>query len=134
MIEDTEKKIMLVDDSPILLRNLKSILDRKYTVFLTTSGREALGAIPVKEPDLVVLDYKMPDLDGKAVFEKMQQDDYMKNIPVVFLTSVADRKSIESILKLRPAGYILKPPDQEKVLETIQDILSRTEGDGEDDE
>lgn len=132
MIEDTEKTILLVDDSPILLRNLKSILDRKYTVFLTTSGREALGAIPVKEPDLVVLDYKMPDLDGKAVFEKMQQDDYMKNIPVIFLTSVADRKSIESILKLRPAGYILKPPDQEKVLETIQDILSRTEGDGED--
>lgn len=124
MLEDTEKKIMLVDDSPILLRNLKSILDRKYTVFLTTSGREALGAIPVKEPDLVILDYKMPGMDGKEVFEKMQEDESMKDIPVIFLTSVADRKSIESILKLKPAGYILKPPDQEKVLETIQEVLA----------
>lgn len=118
-----DKKIMLVDDSPIVLRNIKNILDQKYQVFVTTSGRQALSAIPEKEPDLVVLDYKMPELDGGAVFEEMQKDEYMKNIPVIFLTSVSDSKTIHSILKLKPAGYILKPPDQEKVLETIQAVL-----------
>lgn len=124
---ETEKTIMLVDDSPIMLRNLKSILEPKYMVLVTTSGRQALKAIPEKQPDLVVLDYKMPDLDGKAVFEEMQKDDYMKNIPVVFLTSVSDSKTVHSILKLKPVGYIVKPPDQNKVLETIQDALEASE-------
>ena len=94
-------------------------------VFITTSGKQALHAIPEKEPDLVVLDYKMPEMDGRAVFEEMQKDEYMKNIPVIFLTSVSDRKTIQSILKLQPAGYILKPPDQDKVLETIQEALRK---------
>lgn len=120
-----EKKIMLVDDSSVMLRNIKNILDRKYMVFLTTSGRQALKAIPEKEPDVVVLDYKMPDLDGRAVFEEMQKDEYMKTIPVIFLTSVSDSKTIQSILKLKPAGYILKPPDKDKVLEMIQEALKK---------
>ena len=120
-----DKKIKLVDDSSVMLRNIKNILDRKYMVFITTSGKQALHAIPEKEPDLVVLDYKMPEMDGRAVFEEMQKDEYMKNIPVIFLTSVSDRKTIQSILKLQPAGYILKPPDQDKVLETIQEALRK---------
>jgi len=123
MYDSTQKKIMIVDDSPVMLRNLKNILDTKYTIYLSTSGKQALHAIPEKKPDLVFLDYKMPDLDGKAVFEAMQEDEYMKEIPVVFLTSVADKQTIHSILKLKPAGYILKPPDQEKILETIWNIL-----------
>lgn len=122
-MKKADKKIMLVDDSAIVLRNIKNILEPKYQVFVTTSGRQALSAIPEKEPDLVVLDYKMPELDGGAVFEEMQKDEYMKNIPVIFLTSVSDSQTIQSILKLRPAGYILKPPDQEKVLDTIQKVL-----------
>lgn len=122
-MKKADKKIMLVDDSAVVLRNIKNILEPKYQVFVTTSGRQALSAIPEKEPDLVVLDYKMPELDGGAVFEEMQKDEYMKNIPVIFLTSVSDSQTIQSILKLRPAGYILKPPDQEKVLDTIQKVL-----------
>lgn len=51
-----DKKIMLVDDSPVMLRNIKNILDKKYMVFITTSGKQALNAIPEKEPDLVVLE------------------------------------------------------------------------------
>ncbi len=120
-----DKKIMLVDDSPVMLRNIKNILDREYMVFITTSGKQALNAIPEKEPDLVVLDYKMPEMDGRAVFEEMQKDEYMKKIPVIFLTSVSDSKTIQSILKLKPANYILKPPDQDKVLETIQEALRK---------
>ncbi len=124
-MKEYEKRIMLVDDSPIMLRNIKSILDQKYEVLLTTSGRQALKAIPEKKPDVVVLDYKMPDLDGKTVFEEMQKDEYMKDIPVIFLTSVSDSDMIKSILRLKPAGYILKPPDKNKVLETIQNALKK---------
>ncbi|MCI8780741.1 MAG: response regulator [Lachnospiraceae bacterium] len=95
-----EKKIMLVDDSSVMLRNIKNILERKYMVFLTTSGRQALKAIPGKEPDVVVLDYKMPDLDGRAVFEEMQKDEYMKTIPVLKKITSIDIIGFADILEI----------------------------------
>lgn len=125
MNDEGKKRIMIVDDSAVMLRSMKGILDRTYTVYLSTSGKQALQAIPEKQPDLVLLDYKMPEMDGIAVLEAMRADDNMKDIPVVFLTSVADRKTVDSILRLKPAGYILKPPDQSKVLETIKEAFRR---------
>lgn len=76
---------MIVDDNPLVLRNMKSILEEKYDIFLVPSGEKALELIPKKHPDLVLLDYEMPGMDGKAVFEAMTQDDEMKTIPVIFL-------------------------------------------------
>ena len=55
----------------------------------------------------------------------MKEDKDMRCIPVVFLTSVADRKSIYGVLKSKPDGYILKPPDKERILEMIEGILGR---------
>ena len=72
-----KKKIMVVDDSPVMLRSIKSILDRNYTVYLATSGKQALHAIEEKEPDLLLLDYKMPEMDGIAVMEALQAEGIM---------------------------------------------------------
>ncbi len=122
-MRDPKKKILVVDDTPLMLRNIKNMLDQKYDVILATSGRQALNIIPQESPDLVLLDYEMPEMDGKAVFETMLADPDMKDIPVVFLTSVSKRSSILSILKSKPAGYILKPAEQSNVLDTIQQAL-----------
>lgn len=118
-----KKKILVVDDTPLMLRNIKNMLDTKYDVILATSGKQALKLIPDENPDLVLLDYEMPEMDGKEVFETMTADDDMKNIPVVFLTSVSKRSAIMSILKSKPAGYILKPAEQNNLLDTIHKIL-----------
>lgn len=120
---ENKKKILVVDDTSMTLRNIKSILDRKYEVFLATSGLQGLRFIPEKEPDLVLLDYQMPEMSGKEVFETMQADENMKNIPVVFLTGVDDKKTIMSVLALKPAGYLLKPVDEDKLIDTLEQIL-----------
>ncbi len=117
------KKILIVDDSPLLLRNMKNILADKYNVILATSGEQALKMIPQKEPDLILLDYEMPGMDGKATFEAILEDEFSKDIPVVFLTSIADKKHIYAVLKSYPAGYILKPPDKERLLSTIEEVF-----------
>lgn len=116
-------KILIIDDTPVTLRNIKNILDAKYEVFVATSGKQGLKFIPEKEPDLILLDYQMPEMSGKEVFEAMQEDEDMKNIPVIFLTGVSDRKTINSVLKLQPAGYILKPADEDKLHDTIKEVL-----------
>ena len=118
------EKIMIVDDSPLVLRNMKSILEGKYEIFLAPSGEKALELIPKKRPDLVLLDYEMPGMDGKAVFEAMLQDDEMKTIPVIFLTSIAHREQVYGVLKFVPAGYILKPVDRERLMDEITKVLN----------
>lgn len=124
---EENKKILLVDDSALMLRGMKSILDKKYTVFLATSGEMALKMIPQKMPDLILLDYEMPGMDGKATFEAILEDEFAKDIPVIFLTSIADRKQVYAVLKSAPAGYILKPPDSEKLLSAIEEVFAQKE-------
>ncbi len=118
-----KKKIMLVDDSAILLRSMKSMLEKRYDICLAKSGEQALNMIPRENPDLILLDYEMDGMDGKETFEAIKEDQDMKWIPVVFLTSVANRQSIYSVLQSKPDGYILKPPDEERIFETIEEIL-----------
>lgn len=119
------KKIMIVDDSALLLRNMKSILEKHYDICLAKSGQQTLKMIPQENPDLILLDYEMEGMDGKSTFEAMKEDEDMRFIPVVFLTSVSDRQSIYSVLKSKPDGYILKPADESRIYETIQNILDK---------
>lgn len=121
--QSRKKKIMLVDDSALLLRSMKSMLEKQYDICLAKSGEQALNRIPKEKPDLILLDYEMEGMDGKSTFEAMKEDEDMRWIPVVFLTSIANRKSIYDVLKSKPEGYILKPPDEEKIRETIEEIL-----------
>lgn len=118
-----KKKILLVDDSGVMLRRLKGMLERSYDISMAKSGEQALKMMAKELPDLVLLDYEMEGMNGKETYERMKKDDKMKKIPVIFLTGNGERKAIYSILATRPAGYILKPPEEAKILEKIQEVL-----------
>ncbi|MBQ6887723.1 MAG: response regulator [Lachnospiraceae bacterium] len=121
--EYRKKRIMIVDDSPILLRSIKSILDNKYEVMVATSGEKALPLIKKKQPDLILLDYEMPEWDGKKTLEEIRKDEEIMDVPVMFLTGVAEKEYIAAVLGLNPAGYLLKPVEQSKLLKTIEEVL-----------
>lgn len=122
-ISDAKKRIFIVDDSPVILRSIKKLLDPQYDVFISTSGEQALKMIPTKKPDLILLDYEMPGMDGRETFEAILQNDDMKHIPVIFLTSMANRQQIYDAVSSIPAGYILKPPNRDELLDTIEDVF-----------
>lgn len=115
--------ILVVDDSPVILRGIKAMLDKDYAVSVVTSGEQALKFIKKKRPDLILLDYEMPGWDGKETLEKIREDEETRDIPVMFLTGVADMEHISAVLKLEPAGYFLKPADKEKLMAAIQGVL-----------
>lgn len=123
--EPTTSHILIVDDSAVTLRSVKSLLDKEYRVSVATSGEMAIKTMKRNPPDLVLLDYEMPVCDGKQTFEMIRADEEIKDIPVVFLTSVADKKHIAAVLQLNPAGYLLKPPDREVLKETIESVLRK---------
>ncbi len=118
------KSILVVDDGAITLRSVKALLDSRYEVSVATSGEKALKRMEKSLPDLVLLDYEMPGLNGKETLERIRADENMKDVPVIFLTGVADKQYIADVLQLNPMGYILKPPDKEKLFETIENALN----------
>lgn len=124
MLDNGEKKkLLIVDDDGTTLRVLKGMLEHEYDVTIVNSGMNAMKAIGKKRPDLILLDYEMPVCDGRQTLEMLRADEESKNIPVVFLTGVNDREHIEAVLSLRPAGYLLKPPDKKRIVDAIRSAL-----------
>lgn len=119
-----KKHILAVDDSGILLRSVKKMLEGQYEVTVATSGMMAINQAKKKRPDLILLDYEMPDWDGKRTLEEIRQDEELKSIPVLFLTAVADKAHITAVLGLNPCGYLLKPIEQQKLMDTMEKALS----------
>ena len=121
--KNLRSKLLIVDDNPALLRSVKGMLDEAYQVSIATSGMQALAAIGRNKPDIILLDYEMPVCDGKQTLEMIRGEEEMADIPVIFLTGVNDREHIEAVLKLKPAGYLLKPPIKEMLLKKIDEVL-----------
>lgn len=127
MVEETDEKghILVVDDNAMVLRNIKSVLEEKYSVAVAPSGVHAFISIGKKMPDLILLDYEMPEMNGKQVLEKLQADEELKDIPVVFLTSMDSKEIVMSLLALKPAGYLLKPVDSQMLKDKLYEIIGK---------
>ena len=117
--------ILIVDDNAMVLRNIKGMLDTKYSVAVATSGLQAFVSIGKKKPDLILLDYEMPTMNGKEVLEKLQSDEELNEIPVVFLTSADSKEIVMELLALKPAGYILKPVEAKLLFDRIEEIIGK---------
>ncbi len=115
-----KKCILLVDDNAMQLRVLNTMLKDKYEVKLATSGAGAIELIQKKVPDIIFLDYEMPEQDGKETLRQIREMEQAKDVPVVFLTGVGDKPHIEAVLELKPAGYLLKPASKEMIFEMLE--------------
>ena len=114
----------MVDDNGTALRTMKVMLEERYEVSVAVSGAQAMTSIGRQRPDLILLDYEMPVCDGRMTLEMIRADEDMRDIPVIFLTAVNDRDNIEAVLKLRPAGYFLKPPVKDRLIAEIDKVLA----------
>ncbi len=121
--QQRRKNILAVDDSGILLRSVKTMLDKTYDVTVANSGMVALKQAKKKVPDLILLDYEMPEWDGKRTLEEIRKDEELKDVPVVFLTAIADSAHIAAVFALRPSGYLLKPIEQQVLIDTIEKAM-----------
>ena len=117
-------KIMVVDDDAQSRELMEAMLvPNGYEVITASDGSKALVTIPVKKPDLILLDIMMPCLDGYATLSKIKENKTISNIPVVMLTSVGFNLNKELALRLGAAGYITKPVDLTELLNTISRLL-----------
>ena len=123
--ENKGKKILLVDDSAVVLYSMKELLKEDYEITLAKSGGSAIRSITLDRPDLILLDYEMPVCDGKQVLEMILAEKEFADIPVIFLTGNVDKERIEKVLALRPAGYLSKSLKPFEVKKNIDQFFEK---------
>ncbi|MBR6395503.1 MAG: response regulator [Lachnospiraceae bacterium] len=120
-----KKKSLVVDDSGAMLRNVKGWLEGKYQVILANSGTMAIKYLAINRPDLVLLDYEMPVIDGKQVLEMIRSESEFADVPVVFLTSKNDKESVAKVVSLKPEGYLLKTMKPAEIIAYVDEFFEK---------
>lgn len=127
MLNETEThlgNVLIVDDTPLNLRLLSEMLVRQgYSVDIARNGAEAIQAVQINVPEVILLDIKMPEMDGYEVCRQLKAQEITQDIPVIFISALND---IEDIIQGFEAGgvdYVTKPFKFREVLARIENQL-----------
>ena len=104
-------RVCYVEDDEDMQKIVRMSLERigKMSVELVTDPLVAIDAIKAFKPELVMLDWMMPGMDGPTLYRKMKEDPGVRDLPVVFITAKASPKELEELRALGAAGTISKP-------------------------
>jgi len=119
---ETPKKasILIVDDNPQNLQLMGSIIyENGYNVSASSSGEQALQAVFHQAPDLILLDIKMPGMNGFEVCKTLKANPKTKDIPVIFLTAITDAEILMHSFNLGAVDYITKPFNKGELLARV---------------
>ena len=124
LLENIKGDILIVDDNEvnldILLRTLKK---QGHNVTAVTNGKDALKIAPRTQPDLILLDIMMPNMDGYDVCRELKMNEITKNIPVIFITA---KNAVEDIVKGFQVGgvdYLAKPINRQEICARVKNQL-----------
>lgn len=116
--------ILLVDDLSENLQLLSELLIQLgYTIRSVTSGKMPLRTLQVKQPDLILLDIKMPEMDGYQVCAAIKGNDLLQNIPIIFISALDDAFDKIKAFTCGGVDYITKPFQIEEVIARIENQL-----------
>ena len=119
-------RVLAIDDDPALVRFLEIYLGGQgFEILSAHAGAEGIEQARVSAPDLILLDYSMPDMDGTEVLGRLKRDDATRGIPVVVLTARAELVDKVKSLGLGIEDYITKPFDIRELKARIDSILTR---------
>ncbi|MFB0526942.1 MAG: sigma-54-dependent transcriptional regulator [bacterium] len=115
--------ILVVDDEVNIVESFKQLLKDNYKVLTATSGEEALEKVEKENLDIVLLDIKMPGMDGIEVLRRIEQ--MRENVDVIMITAVNTMKTAIEAMKLGAYDYITKPFDVDEVVVSINKALEK---------
>ena len=116
-------RILVVDDEPRYVWTIRVNLEaRGYEVLIARDGREALSAVISQEPDLVILDIRMPEMDGYTVCSRIRE---FSSVPIIILTALAQEADLIKGLSQGADDYVTKPFNVEVLVARVRAALRR---------
>jgi two-component system chemotaxis response regulator CheY len=117
-------RILIVDDSKTMqLLIEKTLKEIGYNdLLICDSAKSALGILQNEKPDLILLDWHMPEMNGLEFLKKLKSDNELKSIPVILLTVEDETENVSKAIESGAEGYILKPINKELLLTRLKDI------------
>ena len=123
--EGDQPEVMVIDDNPASLNLLTEILKAHgYRVRQASSGVLALQSVAEEMPDMILLDVKMPDMDGYEVCRRLKSDERARKIPVIFISALGETTEKVEGFKVGGVDYITKPFGVEEVLARVRNHLA----------
>lgn len=119
------KKIVVADDSKLIRMKLKKHLNEHYEVVEAENGRDALVKVRIEQPDIVLTDLLMPEMDGFQFLANLQEKEIQ--IPVVVLTADIQNETMNKCNKLGAFKVLNKPPNKDRLLDTLNEALASQE-------
>lgn len=124
MITQKKPRLLIVDDQPDNLEVFTDIFDESIECLFALSGQDAIQLAKEQKPDLLLLDIIMPDIDGYAVLNQLQEDPTTERIPIIFITSLDNDVDEVKGLKAGAVDYITKPIHPAVVRERVTKHLN----------
>ena len=119
-------KLLLVEDDPDVQLVARAALWRAgFMVSVAGSGEAALDAIRQDPPEVILLDWMMPDMEGPDVCQRVKDDPATRHIPVIFLTARSQQGEVARGLAVGASGYIVKPFDALQLGQQVRDLLQQ---------
>ena len=123
------KKILLVDDDADFVEATRIILENKsYDVAVAYDGKAGLRKVETEQPNLIILDVMMPEIDGYEVCAKLKSDPHYGHIPILLLTAVGEAISTtkytkEMGMKIEADDYVPKPVEPMDLVERVEKLI-----------
>ncbi len=119
-------KILVVDDDPFILMSLEFLMKKSgYSVVIARNGTEALNALTVERPNLILLDIMMPDVDGYAICEHIKSSPMLAAIKVIFLSAKTKQIDIQKGYDVGADLFITKPFSTRALKQQVADLLAK---------
>ena len=128
-MEKEKYHVVVVDDSPVSIRTAKRLLNgEEIRVSGVRSGYDMMKLVENNKPDLILLDILMPEMDGFETYRRLQEFEKAEKrvpTPVIFLTGVRTKGSIERVMGLKPQGYMLKSSKREEIIRKLDAFFEK---------
>ena len=119
-------KILIIDDAVELNQLIQTRLEAdRHQVITAYNGKEGLEKVESEQPDLIILDVNMPEMDGFEVCRTLKSDDRYNKIPIIFLSAMAQQDEINAGKKAGADAYVVKPYEPTILLAKIESLLER---------
>lgn len=119
-------KILVVDDMPIitdLISKLLKSLNSEFTIFTAFNGRTACKIAATEFPDLIIMDWEMPEMSGFEALTKLKKNESTKEIPVIISSGFTQPENVQKALEAGAIDYIRKPIEHTELIARVQSVL-----------